>query len=71
MNQTTARRVTADEVLAALDSHIGDAVQRTLFVIDGGDTAWNPASTKHVIDGPARVTYTRHVDGGITAAVTD
>jgi hypothetical protein len=33
------------------------------------DTAWNPASTKDVLNGPARVRYTEYADGGITAQV--
>lgn len=32
------------------------------------DTAWNPASTKHVVYGPAKITYERHRTG-ITAYV--
>lgn len=35
-----------------------------------GETAWNPASTKHVIYGPATVRYVQYVDGGVTATVT-
>lgn len=34
-----------------------------------GDTAWNPASTKHVFHGPCTVTYTRHVDGGVSVSL--
>lgn len=33
------------------------------------DTAWNPASTKDELYGPATVTYTHHADGGVTAKV--
>lgn len=33
------------------------------------ETAWNPASTKTVINGPAIVTYTEYQDGGIVCNV--
>lgn len=39
------------------------------FVLTVHDCAWNPASTKHLIHGPARVTYERFVDGGVKAEV--
>ena len=28
------------------------------------ESAWNPASTKHPIWGPAKVTYVQHIEGG-------
>jgi hypothetical protein len=46
------------------------ASQRTWTVgIGASDTAWNPASTKHVISGPATLTYTQYPDGGIEVVV--
>jgi hypothetical protein len=43
--------------------------RRATVTLGKADTAWNPASTKHVIYGPASVTYERAPDGGITAYV--
>lgn len=40
-------------------------------VLRAGDTAWNPTSTKTPISGPARVTYVRHADGGISVTVRE
>lgn len=34
-----------------------------------GEAAWNPASTKGVISGPALLTYEMHRDGGIDLLV--
>lgn len=51
-----------------LDFHpSGGGWERAVLVLGKGDTAWNPASTKHVIYGPARVTYVRAPDGGVDA----
>lgn len=36
-----------------------------------GEAAWNPASTKRLLYGPAVVTYTHHVDGGWHAHVEE
>lgn len=41
------------------------------YVLAAGDTAHNPASTKHLIYGPATVKYVEYVDGGMTAIVGD
>ena len=43
--------------------------KRATVLLLRGDTAWNPASTKGVIYGPATVTYERGPDGGVTAIV--
>lgn len=44
--------------------------RRVTVTLTGEDSAWNPASTKRVIYGPAKVTYTQHADGGVDAEVT-
>lgn len=38
-------------------------------VLEDGDAAWNPATTKWLIHGPVRVIYRQHADGAIDAAV--
>jgi hypothetical protein len=43
--------------------------ERTTVKLTENDTAWNPASTKHVIYGPAEVTYERGPGGGVSAFV--
>lgn len=58
-------RLSADDVTRALD----EWADRAAFDLGPNDSAWNPASTKHVIVGPALVTYHRFPDGGITAVV--
>jgi hypothetical protein len=42
---------------------LGDHWERAIVVLEKGDTAWNPGSTKHVIYGPCTVTYERHPSG--------
>jgi hypothetical protein len=37
--------------------------------LTGVDSAWNPASTKTSINGPAKVGYRMYSDGGISATV--
>ena len=41
------------------------------FNVLRGESAWNPASTKRALHGPARVSYVRHPDGGIDATERD
>lgn len=38
-----------------------------VYDLKAEDTAWNPASTNRLIQGPCRVTYTEYADGGIHA----
>lgn len=33
--------------------------------LEPGDSAWHPASTKHDVHGPLRVTYRRYPDGAV------
>lgn len=47
----------------------GTGWKRAAVTLGEGDSAWNPASTKHVIHGPAVVMYERAPDGGVTARV--
>lgn len=46
---------------------LGDGWERAVATLAEGDSAWNPASTKHVLYGPSVVTYDRAPDGGIVA----
>lgn len=46
-----------------------DSVEGAVITLGENDTADNPASTKHVIPGPAVVTYFKYKDGGIEAMV--
>jgi hypothetical protein len=39
-------------------------------ILDEGETAWNPASTKTDLVGPLLVSYRQYPDGGWTASVT-
>lgn len=36
--------------------------------LEDGETAWNPASTRSVICGPARLRYVRWPDGRVTCS---
>lgn len=47
---------------------LGRGWEEAVLILPEGDTAWNPASTKTVIYGPATVTYQRDPNG-ITAYV--
>lgn len=42
--------------------------EEAVVELDRGDSSWNPASTKNVVWGPAKVTYVRR-PSGITAYV--
>jgi hypothetical protein len=44
---------------------------RASVTLAEGETAWNPASTRSVLVGPAVITYERAPDGGVTARVED
>ena len=45
--------------------------RRMTIRLDDGETAWNPASTKHVIHGPCLVTYEQSPEGGVNASVEE
>lgn len=38
---------------------------RAVVTLEEGDSAFNPATTKHNLYGPAVVTYEKYPDGGI------
>lgn len=59
---------TIHNALAAQSAH---GVQRVTVYLSEGDTAWNPASTKHLIYGPTTVLYERHQDGAVVAFYGD
>lgn len=49
---------------------LGDQPQAPATIVlnlGEGDTAWNPASTRDLIQGPCQVTYTEYADGGVHA----
>lgn len=50
--------------------YIGSGWDRATVVLQKDETAWNPVSTKHLIYGPATVTYERGPDGGVSAYIT-
>lgn len=65
-----AKDHSAQDVSELLDADpTTGAAQTASLELDDGDTAWNPASTKGVINGPAVVVYVRYRDGGVTARV--
>ena len=39
--------------------------------LDDLAAAWNPASTKRMIYGPAVIEYVLHTDGGVTATIME
>lgn len=47
----------------------GQWPRRTVVELGPQDSAWNPASTKRDVYGPATVRYLEHVDGGFEAMV--
>lgn len=49
----------------------GDGWFRAQVTLTESDTAWNPGSTKHVVYGPAVVTYERDPSGQTVAIVED
>jgi hypothetical protein len=60
---------TVEDVLATgTSSRYGRVGEVELKV---GDTADNPASTKHLINGPVYVRYIEYPDGGIGITVTE
>lgn len=61
----------ADAVIAALDTQPDGPMQTARLDLASGDSAWNPASTKHVVCGPGHLIYHRYTDGGIDAVLTD
>ena len=61
-----ARRLTEEQLKELLDQH--DAVEVELADLAA---APNPASTKHDLYGPAKVTYLQWPDGGIQTIVRD
>lgn len=68
--------LTADHVRRALWDTApvgadGQWPRRVTINIGKGDAAWNPGSTKRMIDGPAKITYCEYSDGGFDAVVAD
>lgn len=55
------------EDIAADAAATGRPVYR---ILDAGETAWNPGSTKADLVGPLRVTYQQFPDGGWTASAS-
>ena len=63
------QHITPDDVEGAVLRKNHAETGSATVTLKAGDTAWNPASTKHVIHGPARVRYTIHPDGGVDATI--
>lgn len=53
-----------ERVMALLREH----GSMNVLVSEGG-CAWNPASTKRMIYGPAAIKYVLHPDGGVNATL--
>jgi hypothetical protein len=58
-----------NHVMVALARGGDPAPRRYRLGLGARDTAWNPASTKRPISGPATVTYTQYPDGGIDVSI--
>lgn len=59
-----------EAVRSALDAHKEQSgVRRITLYLTKGDSAWNPANTKTLIDGPATVSYEEFPDGAINAYI--
>lgn len=52
-------------------AEIGEGWKRAVVHLGEHDTAWHPGSTKHVIYGPAKVTYEQGPSGAVTGVVED
>jgi hypothetical protein len=63
------RYVSSGEILETLLSTGRQIVRTKMVVLAKGEEAWNPASTKKRIKGPANLSYTRFPDGGVTVRV--
>ena len=50
---------------------LGEGWYKAEVSLKEGDSAWNPASTKRELYGPATVLYRKAPDGGITVLVKD
>jgi hypothetical protein len=59
-----------EAVRATLDAQPwAGGTRRAQAVLMPDDTAWNSASTRHVLHGPATVTWFEYPDGGIETVV--
>lgn len=67
---STTPTITAERVMETLDRQVV-VPQMATFVVEDGQTAWDPSSTKRLIAGPVVVRYRRWVDGGIDATLSD
>lgn len=60
---TYTHHYTAAEVDGMAES-VGAGNRAVTLRLQAGDTAWNPASTKGPIPGPAKVHFMQYPDGG-------
>lgn len=59
-----------EAVRAALDAQPwSGGTRRVRAVLMPNDTAWNSASTKHPVHGPATVTWVEYPDGAVDTLV--
>jgi hypothetical protein len=56
----------SQDIRAELNAQGSFPAEKTVVLAEG-DSAWNPASTKHDLYGPCTIVYTMHVDGGVEA----
>lgn len=60
-----ARELTAERAMELLAEHGSIRVELADLA-----AAWNPASTKRKLYGPAVIEYVQYPDGGVSAAIT-
>lgn len=59
-----------EAVKAALEAQPwSGGTRRALAVLMSNDTAWNSASTQHLVHGPTTVTYVEYPDGAVDTIV--
>lgn len=64
-SQTILTELGERRVSLALSGDLQEA--GVTITLKAEDTAWDPSSTKRLIHGPAKVTYTEYADGGVHA----
>lgn len=63
---------TGEDVMKSLNATgMIDWPRIAILKLDPNETAWDPASTKREISGPALVTYFQYSDGGVAVTVKD
>jgi hypothetical protein len=58
-----------EAIQKALNGQKAHGTAKVTIYLTKGDSAWNPASTKNLIYGPAEVMYEEMPDGAINAYI--